>query len=106
MPDEAPVPKLEVLRDSILRELDERRAVGAISTPAEIASLAAAAVDLDRMIAAQATRAPAPTFDVEALAGQLWNRMQEQGHPTQVSDDAVECLRAALLPPTAGGVGS
>lgn len=88
------------IRDRLLDVLDKLATGAPIDwDPAALAELARTAKDLDA-IAASAPRTPEPPpFDPGELAVKLWNELQEKGHPTSVSDDAVDALRDLLGKP-------
>lgn len=95
---------LTAIRDEIATQLDEavqsrrhgEESHGRVSYgTTDVANLAAALGDASRAAAAVAQNVP-PPFDPAEFATKIWNRLQEAGHPTQVSDDAVTAIHDEL----------
>lgn len=95
---------LQQTREQIARQLADETHARAAALEAgegwtgragEMRDLAAALTSLDRAL----ERKPAPVvapLDVDQLCADVWNRLQEVGHPTSVSDDAVDAIRLCL----------
>lgn len=89
-------PDIAELRDRVARKLDEGTTGGFLATAREIHDLSTSLRALDEIVAANRHVKPAPPFNVEQLAGEVWNAVAEAGGSTRASDAAVDAIRKAV----------
>lgn len=104
VPSTGPVPDIANIRDRVIRELDRAVTDLAATEDDDVGIVSAVVSDLSGTVRAldevvKANTPPAPREAVTAPATVLtavWNALQERGHPTAVSDDAVAVIQHAF----------